>query len=145
MPLHFNGKTTYIPAGAGQVTSVGVHFVNNPSILNTVLFNGKDMRTGLQVFPPHNKELKTYEELWEQYKTYYEMLLDVTVKSGNIQHDIWRERTPSIVNLLMKPDCLTKGHHIGHMGTRYNATYNIEFLWNREHDQLSSCIEAARF
>ena len=54
------------------------------------------------------------------------MILDVSVRANNIEHDVWRDRNMSIVNSIMKPDCLTKGHHIGHMGTRYNATYNIE-------------------
>lgn len=126
MPLHFAGGVHYIPAGSSQTSSVGVHFVSNPKLVNVVLFNGTDPRTGIQVLPPHNKELSSYEEFWEVYKEYYAMILEVTVKAANIQHDIWRERNMSIVNSLMKPDCLEKGHHIGHMGTRYNATYNIE-------------------
>lgn len=126
MPLHFNGKTHYIPAGASQTTSVGVHFVSNPKMINMVLFNGVDPRTGIQVLPPHNRELKTYEDFWDQYKKYYAKTLEPTVKAGNIQHDIWRDRNMCIVNSLFKPDCLKNGHHIGHMGTRYNATYNIE-------------------
>lgn len=126
MPLHFAGKTYEIPAGSSQTSSVGVHFVSNPKLVNVVLFNGVDPRTGIQVLPPHNRTLATYEEFWNVYKQYYERVLEVTVKAANIQHDIWRERNMSIVNSLMKPDCLETGHHIGHMGTRYNATYNIE-------------------
>lgn len=126
MPLHFDGRVSHIPCGSSQTSSVGVHFVSNPKLVNLVLFNGVDPRTGIQVLPPHNRTLTTYEELWQAYRHYYEMVLDVTVRAANIQHDIWRERNMSIVNSLMKPDCLEKGHHIGHMGTRYNATYNIE-------------------
>ena len=48
MPLHFNGKTHYIPTGSSQTTSVGVHFLDNPKVLNVVLFNGVDPRTGIQ-------------------------------------------------------------------------------------------------
>lgn len=126
MPLHFAGQVFYIPTGSSQTSSVGVHFVSNPKLINIVLFNGIDPRTGIQVLPPHNKELSTYEEFWAVYKDYYAIVLEVTVKAANIQHDIWRERNMSLVNSVMKPDCLTNGHHIGHMGTRYNATYNIE-------------------
>lgn len=125
-PLHYRGKTTYIPTGSSQTTSVGVHFVSNPKLVNAVLFNGKDPRTGIQVLPPHNNPLATFEDFWKVYQDYYSKVLDVTVKAANIQHDIWRERNMSIVNSVMKPDCLDKGHHIGHMGTRYNGTYNIE-------------------
>lgn len=126
MPLHFNGKVTYIPTGSSQTTSVGVHFVSNPKLVNVVLFNGRDPRTGIQVLPAHNNPLATFEDFWKVYQDYYAKVLEVTVKAANIQHDIWRERNMSIVNSVLKPDCLETGHHIGHMGTRYNGTYNIE-------------------
>jgi 4-hydroxyphenylacetate decarboxylase large subunit len=32
----------------------------------------------------------------------------------------------SIINSFLKPDCLDKGQHIGNMGYRYNATFNVE-------------------
>ncbi|SHG68780.1 4-hydroxyphenylacetate decarboxylase subunit B [Thermosyntropha lipolytica DSM 11003] len=126
MPLTLNGKKYEIPGGAGQPTSVGVHFIANPKVLECVLFNGYDHRTGIQVYPPHNRKLETYEELWETFKEYYEMTVDCLAKCNNIQHDIWRKNNMAIFNSLLKPDCLTKGHHIGNMGYRYNATFNVE-------------------
>ena len=124
--LTLNGKTYEIPGGAGQPTSVGVHFLANPKILECVLFNGYDHRTGEQVYPPHNKKLETYEELWEVYKQYYEMTVDVLCRANNIQHDIWRKVNMSIFHSMLKPDCLEKGLHIGQMGIRYNGTFNVE-------------------
>ncbi|SHJ49225.1 4-hydroxyphenylacetate decarboxylase large subunit [Tepidibacter formicigenes] len=124
--LTLNGKKYEIPGGAGQPTSVGVHFIANPKVLELVLTNGKDHRTGIQVFKPHNKELKTYEELFETFKEYYEKAVDVLSKTNNIQHDIWRKQNMAVINSFLKPDCLDKGHHIGNMGYRYNATYNVE-------------------
>ena len=32
----------------------------------------------------------------------------------------------ALFNSLLKPDCLDKGQHIGNMGYRYNATFNVE-------------------
>lgn len=124
--LTLNGKTYKIPGGAGQPTSVGVHFISNPKILEAVLFNGYDNRIGIQVYPPHNKKLETYEELWETYKEYYEMTVDVLARCNNIQHDIWRKNNMAVFNSLLKPDCLDKGQHIGNLGYRYNATFNVE-------------------
>ncbi|QXM06896.1 4-hydroxyphenylacetate decarboxylase large subunit [Crassaminicella indica] len=124
--LTLNGKTYEIPGGAGQPTSVGVHFIANPKILELVITNGKDHRTGLQVYPPHNKKLESYEELWECFKDYYEMTVDCLTTTNNIQHDIWRKHNMSIFSSMLKPDCLDKGHHIGHLGYRYNATFNVE-------------------
>ncbi|MCY6484078.1 4-hydroxyphenylacetate decarboxylase large subunit [Clostridium aestuarii] len=124
--LNLNDKEYLIPGGAGQPTSVGVHFMANPKILELVLTNGKDYRTGMQVVPPHNKKLRTYEELWGAFKQYYEILVDAVAKANNIQHDIWRKHNMGIVNSMLKPDCLDKGLHIGNMGYRYNATFNVE-------------------
>ena len=124
--LTLNGKTYEIPGGAGQPTSVGVHFLANPKILECVLYNGYDYRTDTQLYPPHNKKLETYEELWETYKEYYAMTVDVLCRANNIQHDVWRKNNMSIFHSLLKPDCLAKGHHIGDMGIRYNGTYNVE-------------------
>ncbi|MBN2433142.1 MAG: 4-hydroxyphenylacetate decarboxylase large subunit [Acidobacteria bacterium] len=125
-PLHLNGKEYSIPGGCGQPTSVGVHFVSMPKVLELVIFNGVDKRTGIKVFEPHNKKLDTYEELFEQYKIYWDKAVDVLAKTNNIQHDIWRKNNMAIINSFMKPDCLDKGHLINELGYRYNATFNIE-------------------
>ncbi len=124
--LHLNDRSYWIPGGAAQPTSVGVHFLNNPKILELVLNNGFDHRTGLQIVEPHNLPLDSYEMIWEQYKKYYEEIVAVLVKANNIQHDVWRKFTPSVVNSLLKPDCFDRGKNIANKGYRFNATFNIE-------------------
>ncbi len=124
--LTLNDKKYWIPGGAGQPTSVGVHFISNPKVLEMVLTNGYDARTGLQVLPPHNKKLETYEELVGQFKAYYEIVVDCLATTNNIQHDIWRKHNMCIYNSLLKPDCLERGQHIGNLGYRFNATFNVE-------------------
>lgn len=125
-PLHLNGKEYWIPGGAGQPTSVGVHFISLPKILELVLFNGTDPRTKEKVYEPHNKKLETYEELWDQFKLYWQKTCDVLAWTNNIQHDIWRKNNMAVFNSLLKPDCLDKGHLINELGYRYNATFNVE-------------------
>lgn len=124
--LTLNGKKYFIPGGAGQPTSVGVHFIANPKILELVITNGKDYRTNIQVYPPHNKKLESYEEFWNIYKEYYDITCDCLARTNNIQHDIWRKNNMAVFSSMLKPDCLDKGQHIGNMGYRYNATYNVE-------------------
>jgi 4-hydroxyphenylacetate decarboxylase large subunit len=126
MPLDLNGRRYWIPGGAGQPTSVGVHFLANPKILECVLFNGYDHRLKEQIFPPHNRPLDSYAELWEVYQDYYRQTVLALARTNNIQHDIWRKNNMTVLNSFLKPDCLEKGLHIGQMGYRYNATYNIE-------------------
>ncbi|WP_202300711.1 4-hydroxyphenylacetate decarboxylase large subunit [Dryocola clanedunensis] len=126
LPLTLNGKAYDIPGGSGQTAATGVHFLANPKILELVLTNGLDKRTGIQVYAPHNQQLETFEQLWQQFTRYYELTCDVVAKANNIQMDIWRKNNMSVVNSILKPDCLQSGRHIGQMGYRYNATYNIE-------------------
>jgi 4-hydroxyphenylacetate decarboxylase large subunit len=126
MPLTLNGRGYLIPGGSGQPTSVGVHFISLPKVLELALFDGVDLRTGLRVFPAHGKALETYEELFEQVKAYFARGVEVLSLTNNIQHDIWRKNNMAIFNSALKPDCLDKGHLIDELGYRYNATHNVE-------------------
>ncbi|HUT86428.1 MAG TPA: pyruvate formate lyase family protein, partial [Elusimicrobiales bacterium] len=126
MPLKLGGKTYHIPGGSGQPTSVGVHFISLPKILELVLFDGVDQRTKERVFPPHGKKLNSYKEIWESFKDYFSKAVEVLTLCNNIQHDIWRKNNMAVFNSLLKPDCLDNGHLINEMGYRYNATFSVE-------------------
>lgn len=126
MPLTYNGKLYHIPGGSAPATSVGVHFISLPKLLEVVLFDGVDKRTGIKVFEPHGCNLNTYDELWTAFQKYFRRSVEVLTLTNNIQHDAWRKISPSLVNSFMKPDCLDKGKDIGSMGCRYNTTFNVE-------------------
>lgn len=126
LPLHYNGKVTMIPGGASPTCGTGVHFIAMPKVLELVLTNGLDKRTGKQIYPPHNRKLDSYETMVDQWKKYMELTTDVVNKVNNIQMDIWRKHNMPVVNSLLKPDCFTKGRDLGMMGGRYNATINFE-------------------
>ncbi|MCX6270755.1 MAG: 4-hydroxyphenylacetate decarboxylase large subunit [Bacteroidetes bacterium] len=126
MPLTLDGVEYYIPGGSAPATSVGVHFLSLPKLLEVVLFDGMDMRTGQRVFQPHGFDLDSYDELWEAFKDYFAQSVEVLTLCNNIQHDAWRKISPSLVNSMLKPDCLAKGKDIGQKGCRYNTTFNVE-------------------
>lgn len=126
LPLELEGKKYWIPGGSGQPTSVGVHFISLPKILELTLFDGIDKRTGARVFPAHGKKLGSYGELFGQVKEYFAKAVEVLALTNNIQHDIWRKNNMAVFNSILKPDCLEKGHLINEMGYRYNATHNVE-------------------
>ena len=126
MPLEFGVKKYYIPGGAGPATSVGVHFISTPKVLEPALFDGMDPRTGARVLPSHGYKLETYEEVWQAFKKYFSEIVLALCRCNNIQHDVWRKITPPIINSILKPDCLEEGKHIGQLGSRYNATFNVE-------------------
>ncbi len=126
MPLNLDGEIHWIPGGSAPATSVGVHFLSLPKILEVTLFDGMDMRSGERIFPPHGSKLETYEELWQAFRDYFARAVHVLTLTNNIQHDAWRKISPSIVNSMLKPDCLEKGKDIGQMGSRFNTTFNVE-------------------
>jgi len=126
MPLDFNGKKYYIPGGSAPATSVGVHFISLPKVLEAVLWDGLDKRTGRRVYPSHGLPLKSYEEVWQAFKNYFSLTVEVLTLTNNIQHDIWGKISPSLVNSMLKPDCLMNGRDISHKGSRYNRTFNVE-------------------
>ena len=126
MPLTYNGKVTWIPGGAGPTAGTGVHFVGLPKVLELVLTNGLDKRTGKQIMPPHNRKLDSMETVLDQWKIYMHKIIEVVNKVNNIQMDVWRKHNMPVVQSMLKPDCLVKGQHVGTMGDRYNATINFE-------------------
>ena len=126
MPLELDGEIHYIPGGSAPATSVGVHFVSLPKVLELVIFDGIDKRIGKRVLPPHGYKLDSYENIWRAFKKYFSRSVEVLALTNNIQHDAWRKISPSIVNSLLKPDCLSNGKGIGDQGSRYNRTFNVE-------------------
>lgn len=126
LPLEYNGKVTMITGGTSPTCGTGIHFTGLPKVLELVLTNGVDKRTGKQVFPPHNKKLETFDELLDQRKEYLDISNRIVNKVNNIQMDVWRKYNMPAVNSLLKPDCFKKGQHIGNCGARYNACINFE-------------------
>ncbi|MCB7513623.1 4-hydroxyphenylacetate decarboxylase large subunit [bacterium 210917-SL.2.15] len=125
-PLHYNGKTYMVPGGAAPTCGTGIHFTGLPKLLELVLTNGEDKRTGIQVFAPHNHKLDTFEDVWDVWMMYMRELLDVANKINNIQMDVWRKINMPVVASMLKPDCFKKGQHIGNEGARYNGGINFE-------------------
>jgi 4-hydroxyphenylacetate decarboxylase large subunit len=103
-----------------------VHFLSLPKLLEVTLFDGMDMRSGKRIFPSHGYTLDTYEEVWKAFRKYFRRTVEVLTLTNNIQHDAWRKIAPSLVNSMLKPDCLKTGKDIGQMGSRFNSTFNVE-------------------
>ena len=125
-PLHYDGKTTWIPGGAGPTSGTGVHFTGLPKVLELVLTNGVDKRTGIKVFEPHGHKLDTFEDLWDAWTMYLRECIEVSLKVNNIQMDIWGKINPPVFTSLLKPDCFTKGQILTSMGGRYMGVHNFE-------------------
>lgn len=125
-PLHYNGKTWMIPGGAGPTSGTGIHFTGMPKLLELVLTNGVDVRTGIKCFEPHGSDLATYDELWRVYMMYLRELLEVSNRINNIQMDVHRKLSPTVAASLLKADCFENGLGQTYLGARYNGTINFE-------------------
>ena len=126
-PLHYKGTTTWIPGGASPTAGTGIHFIGLPKLLELVLNNGMDMRSGKRVFPEHNHPLDTFEDLmYVIEEVYLPRIWDLGNRVNNIQMDIWRKDCPPVVNSLMKYNCFEKGQGIANLGARYNGSINNE-------------------
>ena len=124
--LELNGKKYWIPGGTGQPTSVGVHFLGLPKILELALFDGVDQRTGERIFSAHGNKLETYDELWAQVQEYFHLACYSLATANNIQHDIWRKQNMSIFTSMCKANWIETGRLIHELGYKYNATFSVE-------------------
>lgn len=125
-PLDYDGKVWMIPGGAAPTAGTGIHFTALPKLLELVLTNGLDKRSGIQVFEPHNRNLESIEDVWDVWMTWMRELLEVGNKINNIQMDVWRKINPPVIQSLLKADCFKTGQHIGDCGARYNGSINFE-------------------
>lgn len=125
-PLNYNGKVTMVPGGASPTCGTGIHFTALPKILELVLTNGVDARTGKEVFPPHNEKIDSYEKMVDLWYKYLDLSNQIVNKINNLQMDIWRKYNMPAVASLLKGGFFTNGQHIGNCGAKYNATINFE-------------------
>ena len=125
-PLEYNGKVTMIPGGASPTPSNGIHFISLPKVLELVLHNGKDPRTGKQTFPAHDQKIESFDQMMDLWKQYMDIACRVVNNQNNIHMDLVYKTLPPMTNSLLKADCFKNGHHKAHMGCRYNAVVNYE-------------------
>lgn len=125
-PLHYDGKTWMIPGGASPTCGTGIHFIALPKVLELVITNGVDLRTGKKIFPPHNRTIESYEDLIELWGYYMDLCCNAVNKLNNLQMDIWRKHNMPAVQSMLKGGFGTNHQHLGNCGAKYNATINFE-------------------
>ena len=109
------GKECYILTG----------YFNLTKVLEITLNNGVDPRTGkpigLKTGDP--AEFKSYEELFEAFKTQLHHFVDIKVKGNNIIERMYADYLPAPFLSLLIDDCITKGKDYHDGGARYNTSY----------------------
>lgn len=109
------GKESYILTG----------YFNLPKILELVLHNGVDPRTGQQLGLLTGDPLKfdSFEAVFEAFKKQLHYFMDIKVKGSNIIERLYASYMPSPFLSLLIDDCIAKGKDYNDGGARYNTNY----------------------
>ena len=108
--------------GAGSYSSTGVGFINMPKVLELVLWDGLDPRTGTQVFPSHGFKLESFGELMDAWKNYFREVVVVFEEMFNIKSSAMFDLDNPIFYSALMADCLENGLDMDRGGSRYNRT-----------------------
>src|SRR5665648_363434 len=109
------GKESYILTG----------YFNLPKILELVLHNGVDPRTGQQLglLTGDPRNFASFEALFEAYKRQLHYFMDIKVKGNNIIERLYATYMPCPFLSLLIDDCVAKGKDYNDGGARYNTNY----------------------
>ncbi|EHQ90826.1 trans-4-hydroxy-L-proline dehydratase [Desulfosporosinus youngiae] len=109
------GKESYILTG----------YFNLPKILELVLHNGFDPRTGQQLGLETGdpRSFESYDALFTAFKQQLHYFMDIKVKGSNIIERLYATYMPSPFLSLLIDDCIAKGKDYNDGGARYNTNY----------------------
>ncbi|MHB8072183.1 trans-4-hydroxy-L-proline dehydratase [Desulfosporosinus fructosivorans] len=109
------GKESYILTG----------YFNLPKILELVLHDGLDPRTGQQlgVKTGDPQTFDSFEALFEAFKKQLHYFMDIKVEGSNIIERLYASYMPSPFLSLLIDDCVAKGKDYNDGGARYNTNY----------------------
>ncbi|TGE39028.1 glycyl radical protein [Desulfosporosinus fructosivorans] len=109
------GKESYILTG----------YFNLPKILELVLHNGLDPRTGQQlgVKTGDPQTFDSFEALFDAFKKQLHYFMDIKVEGSNIIERLYASYMPSPFLSLLIDDCVAKGKDYNDGGARYNTNY----------------------
>lgn len=109
------GKESYILTG----------YFNLPKILELVLHDGLDPRTGRQlgIKTGDPRTFRSFAELFAAFKEQLHYFMDIKVKGSNIIERLYAVHMPAPFLSLLIDDCIAKGRDYNAGGARYNTNY----------------------
>ncbi|MHA2294562.1 MAG: trans-4-hydroxy-L-proline dehydratase [Candidatus Hodarchaeales archaeon] len=120
------GASGCVETGAfGTESYILTGYFNLVKVLELVLFNGVDPRTGklvgVKTGDPVN--FKDFEELYEAFEKQLRYFIDIKIKGNNIIERIYAKYMPSPFLSLLIDDCVANGKDYNAGGARYNTSY----------------------
>lgn len=109
------GKESYILTG----------YFNMPKVLELVLNNGVDPRTGRKVGLETGDptQFESFEALLGAYERQLRYLVDVKVRGNQVVERLYAAHMPAPFLSLLVDDCIARGRDYHDGGARYNSTY----------------------
>ncbi len=135
------GASGCVETGAfGTESYILTGYFNIVKILELVLNNGMDPRTGKQIGlktgdPVFFNSFIEFYQAFEQQMNYF---IDVKIKGNNIIERLFAKYMPSPFLSLLIEDCITKGKDYNGGGARYNTSYIQGVGMGSISDSLSS-------
>ena len=100
-------------------------YFNMPKMLELVLHNGMDPRTGRRIGLPTGDPaaFQSFDELFAAYEKQLRHFIDIKVRGNNVIERLYAEHLPSPFLSILIDDCTATGRDYHDGGARYNTTY----------------------
>ena len=120
------GSSGCVETGAwGSEAYILTGYMNIPKIFQLTLYNGFDPISGKQLGLKlgYAKDFKTYDELWNAFKTQLEYIINIKIRGNNVIEKLYAENMPAPILSVVTNDCIKKGMDYNAGGSRYNTKY----------------------
>jgi formate C-acetyltransferase len=109
------GKEAYVLTG----------YFNLPKVLELVLHDGVDPRTGTRLGPSTGapEGLSSFEEVFSAFETQMRHVLDVKIAGNELIGQMYARLMPAPFLSVLTDDCIRNGRDYNAGGARYNNTY----------------------
>ncbi len=100
-------------------------YLNLPKILEIVLHNGVDPRSGKKIGlgTGDPNTFKTFDELFEAFKVQLAHFVDIKIRGNQVIEQLYAQYLPAPFLSLLIDDCLEQGMDYHSGGARYNTSY----------------------
>jgi pyruvate formate-lyase/glycerol dehydratase family glycyl radical enzyme len=120
------GSSGCVEVGAfGKESYILTGYFNLPKVLELVLNNGVDPRTGkqlgLQTGDP--QRFGSFEQLFEAFRRQLNHLMDIKMRGNNVIERLYATWLPAPFLSVLIDDCIAKGKDYHNGGARYNTNY----------------------
>jgi len=127
------GKEAYILTG----------YFNIPKLLELVLHNGVDPRTGIQLGPQTGDPLgfACFDDLYTAFEGQMRHFIEIKIRGNNLIEQLYATFMPAPFLSLLVDDCILKGKDYHSGGPRYDSSY----IQGVGMGTITDCLSAIKF